>query len=197
MNYSSGFIGNFKLGDNIVHNLSILRELYAIQSNGVDVATLLRKPITVLIGAIAEAILYDLYEVKIPTFTSEGVPNISDGVLYDIREKTIDEFAKYISNARSKKLLGDGSLIYDNLDELRKLRNRIHIQNTRGHFEPNEIDAYTDARQTMAERTLEELISFMVANHLRRESRQYVAELELPWDSHLENTATNTEESDA
>ncbi len=193
MNYSSGFIGNFKLGDNIVHNLSILRELYAIQSNGGRAATLFRKPIIVLIGAIAEAILYDLYVVKISTFTCEGVPNIPDNVLDEIRDKTIDEFAKYISNARSKQLLGDDPQIYDDLDDLRKLRNRIHIQNTKNHFEPDEYKAYTDARQVMAERTLETLISFMVAKHLRKSSLHCVAELELPWNSHL----GNAQESDA
>ncbi len=145
------------------------------------------------IGAVAEAIIHDLYVVKISTFTSEGVPNIPDDVLDDIRTKTIDEFAKYISNARSNKLLGDDSQIYEDLDNLRKLRNRIHIQNTKGHFERDEMDAYTSARQEMAERTLETLISHMVANHLRKESRQCVAELELPWSSHLENAR----ESDA
>ena len=57
--YSSGFIGNFKLGDNIVHNLAILRELYVAQNSGTpERAELLRKPIIVFCGAIAEAILY-------------------------------------------------------------------------------------------------------------------------------------------
>lgn len=75
LKYSSGFIGDFKLGDNIVYNLSILREFYSVQSNGGATTELLRKPIVVFIGAIAEVILYDLY-IKISDFTNEGVPNI-------------------------------------------------------------------------------------------------------------------------
>ena len=183
MKYSSGFIGDFKLGDNIVHNLAILRELYATQSSGpATTANLLRKPIIVWIGTIAEAILYDLYVVKISKFTSEGVPNIPSDVLEEIRDKTIDEFAKYIDNARSKKLVGEEPQIYNNLDELRRLRNRVHIQNTKGHFERDDGNTFTDARQRAAERTLEELISVMVARYLRSNSKHCVEELQLPWE---------------
>lgn len=184
--YSSGFIGSFKLGDNIVHNLAILRELYAIQKSGTqEQSQLLRKPIVVLIGSIAEAILYDLYVVKISTFTHEGVPNIPQDVLEEIRTRTIDEFARYIANARSKSLLGSASNLYDSLEELRKLRNRVHIQNTKRHFEPDESDAFNDRRQNEAEATLEQLIAYMCNNHLRTASRQCVTDFVLPWDTRL------------
>lgn len=184
--YSSGFIGSFKLGDNIVHNLAILRELYALQKNGTqEQAQLVRKPIVVLIGSIAEAILYDLYVVKISVFTREGVPNIPQAILEEIRTKTFDEFAKYISNARSNSLLGTTSDLYDALDELRKLRNRVHIQNAKGHFEPDEPHAFNEKRQREAETTLEQLIAYMCKNHLRTASRQCVADFELPWDSRM------------
>ena len=183
-------MGSFKPGDNIVHNFSILRILYATQASDAESCKLLRKPIIVLIGSIAEAILYDLYMVKIQIFTREGVPTIPDAVLEEIRNKTIDEFAKYISNARSKKLLGDAPKIYDKLDELRKLRNRIHIQNTKQHFDPDEPKTYNRRRQEMAEETLEELISYMVDNYSRSKGRQSVADFDLPWKTRIEsNTA--------
>lgn len=184
--YSSGFIGSFKLGDNIVHNLAILRELYAIQNTGTPKQVkLLRKPIVIFIGAIAEAILYDLYVVKIGGFKSEGVPNIEKDVLAEIRTKTIDEFAKYISHAQSKSLLGKTPDMYDSLDELRKLRNRVHIQNAKGHFERDESAAFNRKRQLQAETTLELLIAYMITNYRRSKRRQHVANFDLPWDTRL------------
>ena len=184
--YSSGFVGSFKLGDNIVHNFEILRELYAIQKTGTQAqAEILRKPIVVFIGSIAEALLYDLYVVKISSFTHEGVPNILQEALDEIRTKTIDEFAKYISNAQSKSLLSTAVELYEALDELRKLRNRVHIQNAKEHFEPDEPVAFSEKRQRDAETTLEQLIDHMCKNHLRTKSRQCVADFELPWDTRL------------
>jgi hypothetical protein len=171
--YSSGFIGDFKLGDNIVHNLAILRELYKTQvSSENDGVHLLCKPIVVLIGSVAEAVLYDLYVVKIADFTSEGVPNIDTNMLEEIRTKTIDEFAKYISHARSKSLLGGASDLYDSLEDLRKLRNRVHIQN--------------GTRQRAAEKTLERLIDYMSRTHMRSASKKFVADFVLPWNSQLD-----------
>lgn len=184
--YSSGFIGSFKLGDNIVNNIAILTELYSFQESGTtEQADLLRKPIIVSIGAIAEAILYDLYVVKISNFTTEGVPSIPPQVLEEIRTKTIDEFAKYISNARSKSLLGNEHDLYDLLEDLRKLRNRVHIQNTKGHFEQDESKAFNSARQRDAETTLERLVAYMAAHHLRPKYTHHVADFILPWNSRL------------
>jgi hypothetical protein len=178
---SSGFIGSFKLGDNIVHNLDVLRELYATQKAGTPKQQeLLRKPIIVAIASIAEAVLFDLY-LRINSFTREGVVNIPQAVLDEIRTKTIDEFAKYIDNAKSKSLLGPNPSIYDALTELRKLRNRIHIQNTRSHFEPDEIDAYNATRQSAAEDTLETLLKYMEHAYPRTADKKCVADFVLPW----------------
>jgi hypothetical protein len=186
--YSSGFIGGFKLGDNIVHNLDILNLLYATQkTSSPEQAELLRKPIIVWCGAVAEALLYDLYETKIPKFTSEGVPNVPKIVLKRIRLQTVDQFGRYIANARRFSLLGPSPDLYNSLEELRKLRNRIHIQNKKGDFETDEPIAFSSQRQAEAERTLEQLISYMSSNHLRQPSRHFVADFILPWDSRLES----------
>ena len=178
---SSGFIGSFKLGDNIVHNLAILKELYAAQANGTqDQKNLLRKPITVLIASVAEAVLFDLY-LRINKFTREGVANIPANVLNDIQNKTIDKFAKYIDNAKSNSLPGNDSELYDSLTELRKLRNRIHIQNPKQHFEADEIDAFSKARQSNAELALETLLKKMEQDY-GRNMQQHVEDFALPWD---------------
>jgi hypothetical protein len=72
-----------------------------------------------------------------------------------IRLKKIDEFDKYIASATKHDLfnLADSGF-YQQLDELRRLRNRIHIQNTRNDFERNEYDAFNDDRKALAEKAL-------------------------------------------
>ena len=188
---SSNFMGSFKLGDNIVYNLAVLRELYAQQGAGNNSQKgLLRKPIILVIASVAEALLFDLY-LRIEHYTTEGVPNIPDHVLEEIRAKTIDEFAKYIANAKSKSLLRSDSRLYDDLDELRKLRNRIHIQNTKGHFEPDDPAAFNADRQIAAERALETLMKIMERDYARVGIEGFVDDFVLPWRSHGVSLTSN------
>ncbi|MEX0332158.1 MAG: hypothetical protein AB3N64_12105 [Puniceicoccaceae bacterium] len=181
----SDFMGSFRLGDNIVHNLGTLKVLYEVQNNGsYEVRKFLRKPIIVTIGSIAEAVLYDLY-LRINSYVLEGVPNIPESVIEEIRTKTIDEFAKYITNAKSKNLLGEDPSIYDALDELRKLRNRVHIQNSKNHFESGEWDAFSLNRQRSSEKTLERLLTIMESKYTRKGVGGFVGSFELPWEPHI------------
>lgn len=156
----SDFIGDFKLGDNIVSNFSCLKVLYELKAPD---SFCVKKPIVIIIASIAEAVLYDFY-ARMRGFTREGVDTVPDSVLEDVRSKHIDEFAKYIDHAKSKKLLGEGEAIYDDLHTLRKLRNRIHIQNTKRQFAPHEGSVFTSERQVFAEKTLERMLRFLSAN---------------------------------
>ncbi len=184
---SSGFIGSFKLGDNINHNLRVLELLYRTQSTADPTdARLLQKPIIITIASICEAVLYDLH-FRIRWYTAEGVQNIAKSVMDHVRTKNIDEFEKYIASARKHDLLeDDGFGVYDALEELRKLRNRIHIQNKKGHFEADERNAFTQARQKQAERCLEKVLKLLATKYARDASKQgYVDDFQLPWDEHF------------
>ena len=152
---SAGFIGSFKLGDNINHNLEILAYLYQCQASASPKeGQLLRKPITILLGSVCEAVLHDLH-LRMRIYTNEGVLGIPASVLSYVRGKKLDKFELYISSAKKHSLLGPKTDdIYDELDELRMLRNRIHIQNEKDHFEPDESIAFSEARQISAEKTL-------------------------------------------
>jgi hypothetical protein len=183
---SSGFIGNFKLGDNINHNLRILAYLYERQADPDDLnSCLLRKPAIILIGSICEAILYDLH-LRMRTYTTEGVRGIATSVLDYVRGKKIDKFETYIASAKKHKLLGSPNEdIYENLDQLRKLRNRVHIQNEKNHFEQNDSQAFSHDRQIAAERTLETLAKTMSSKYSRHSSvKGYVADFQFPWNAH-------------
>ena len=76
-----------------------------------------------------------------------------------------------------------GSALYKELDDLRKLRNRIHIQNTKNDFERDEYRAFSDERKLLAEKVLEEILRTMAAKYSREHN--YVSDFELPWDSHF------------
>jgi hypothetical protein len=60
------------------------------------------------------------------------------------------------ASARKHNLLDDDDRgLYDELDQIRQLRNRIHIQNKKNELEPNERSAFTPARKISAEEYLE------------------------------------------
>lgn len=183
----SGFIGNFKLGDNINYNLEILARLYHCQKSGSAREHLLvAKPIIILIGSICEAVLHDIH-LRMREYTIEGVAGISGAILSYVRGKKIDKFEVYIASAKKHELLGPKTDdIYESLDELRKLRNRVHIQNEKGHFEPDESKAFSLARQREAEKTLEVLLKTISVNHPRPgDVAGHVSDFQVPWDEHL------------
>ena len=141
MNFVVGdnFFGDFKLGDNVQYNLKVLRGLYSAQSQAGDSGPFFRKPITILLASIAEALLYDLFW-RMKHHTREGVPNVIEDVLVEEREKTRDKFKTLIDGAKKHHLFADeGDGIYDRLDRLREVRNRIHIQNSNAKLERDEL----------------------------------------------------------
>ena len=123
----SDFMGSFKVGDNINHNLRILSLFYGFQSNSIEEKKiLLCKPIIITLTSICEAILWDLH-MRITNHTIEGVRNIAQSVINMIRSKKIDEFEKYIASAKKNDFFDvKDSQIYKDLDTLRKL-NQFYI----------------------------------------------------------------------
>ncbi len=183
----SDFMGSFKVGDNINYNFRILSLFYGFQSNSTEEKKiLLCKPIIITLTSICEAILWDLH-MRITSHTVEGVRNIAQSVINMIRSKKIDEFEKYIASAKKNDFFDvKDSQIYEDLDTLRKLRNRIHIQNSKNHFEPDEKNAFNYDRQIMAEKVLEKVLKVMLAKYSRRQGLiGYVDDFELPWQEHF------------
>jgi hypothetical protein len=117
------FIGDFKVGDNIVANGRALCRLSATNENNT-----FNKLMVVQAGSIVEAALDQIiYRAK--NHTKEGVPNIPADELKKIRDTEIERFNNIIQAMKTYKLLdGLGGTIYDDLHRLRKLRNRVHIQ---------------------------------------------------------------------
>jgi hypothetical protein len=183
----SKFIGDFKLGDNINHNLDILALLYEHHSVGDDTQKgLLCKPIILLLVSIIDAVLHDLHW-RVKTFTKEGVANILKSSSEYIRSlKKMDRFEKYIASAKRLGLIElPNSTFYAELDELRRLRNRIHIQNTKKDFADDEINAFTNDRKVLAEKVVEKTLRTMAQKYPRE--YDHVNDFTLPWDTHFPN----------
>lgn len=182
--FDSSFIGSFKLGDNINYNLSVLKRLYEYyESSSRDKKHLLHKPIIIMISSIIEAILYDFYK-RAKLHTREGIANIKIEILTHIRsEKGLSKFGRYIETAKRHDLFSDmGSNFYKDLTELSKIRNRVHIQNDKKEFEPDDQQAFNSTRKRLAERTLESVMRIMAERHSRGEGiRGHVADFHLPW----------------
>lgn len=180
----SRFIGDFKLGDNIAYNLEVLAVLYRLfEEADPREKRLLCKPITALLVTINEAILHDLH-FRIVSLTREGVRGVTTRVLERIRGKKLDKFAHYIASAKKHDLLhAADDQFYADLDELRRLRNRLHIQNYGDSFARDDIDAFTLERKVLAERTLEMTMRAMAQHYAR--PHNYVAEFDLPWEPYF------------
>jgi hypothetical protein len=117
------FVGDFKVGDNLLRNAGALCRLKEKNDKGV-----FNKLIVVQAGSILEAAL-DQIIYRAQNYTKEGVPNISDADLKKIRGSKIERFNNIIQAANTYKMLDAlGTGIYDDLHKFRQYRNRVHIQ---------------------------------------------------------------------
>jgi hypothetical protein len=117
------FIGDFKVGDNLVLNADALCKLSTSNETGV-----FNKLMVIQTGSIVEAALGEIiYRAK--TFTREGVPNISKRDRTAIASTKVEQFNSIIQVMGKYgilKGLDDG--IYQELHKLRKYRNKVHIR---------------------------------------------------------------------
>jgi hypothetical protein len=146
-NISCNFCGSFKVGDNLVFNCKLLRELNEVNKDGI-----FNKPIVLQIGSILETALGEII-YRAQNFNREGVPNISEADRLEIADKKIDKFNSIIDVMKKYKVLhslGDG--IYDELHKLRKYRNKIHIQDDIpiDGVSRDEAEAFSDAIRVWA-----------------------------------------------
>ncbi|KQZ22926.1 hypothetical protein ASD50_20975 [Mesorhizobium sp. Root552] len=118
-----GFIGDFKVGDNLVRNADALCRLSEANVKG-----LLNKLIVIQAGSITEAAL-DQIIYRAQNFNREGVPNISEADRKAIEATTVERFNNILQTMQKYKILdGLGGGVYDELHKLRRYRNRVHIQ---------------------------------------------------------------------
>jgi hypothetical protein len=184
---NSHFIGNFKDGDNICYNLEVLNKLYEAYYLANEKSPYLRKPITVFIVSILEASLDDLF-YKIRGYTREGVPSLDNDIINKVRlnKSSYRKFAPQIKFSRTHDFFdAKDTNFYAVLDELRKLRNRMHIQNNYRATPHSENLVFTEKRLIQAEKVCEHTLSKMSEKFPRSlYNRGFVEDFVLPWNSH-------------
>ena len=117
------FIGDFKVGDNLVRNADALCKLSAANEKAV-----FNKLMVIQAGSIVEAALHEII-YRAQSFTKEGVPNISKEDRDELASKTVELFNNIINVMKKYDILkGLGAGIYDELHKLRRYRNKVHIQ---------------------------------------------------------------------
>jgi hypothetical protein len=159
---SCRFIGDFKVGDNMVYNAGLLCKL--AESGGT-----FNKLMLLQAGAITEAALWEII-YRAQNFNREGVPNISEEDRAEIEGKKVERFKAIIDVMKKYKILDKaGADIYDELDKLREYRNKVHIQlDVKLEGVPRDEDkAFTDPVRDWALKLNVRVLKFLTENFAR------------------------------
>ena len=126
-----------------------------------------------------------LYDFMLRIQSSEPVSTLSTETVAALKAKDYSKLTNLVNGAKTHDLFSADDAFYEQLDELRKLRNRVHIQNEKNHFERDDARAFSVSRQRSAESALEYIAKFLAQKHPRKLTMQgFVADFELPWDEH-------------
>ncbi len=176
--YTSVFFWDFKRMDNVNYNFQIIETLFKIKMNH-DGNEQLNKPIILILAAIIECILYDFIR-RVTEHRKELIPGLDEKIIDDTRDKICDQFEPLIAHARKHDLLQDNhGKIYQDLDFIRKLRNRIHIQNRQEQLDRDEFKIWTDANIMLASQALEKVCDTL-CNTYPRPNEELISMIDFP-----------------
>ena len=179
----TSFIGKFKTGDNLVYTAKVLQQLY------LDDSALLIKPKVIQNASLVEAVLYDFFR-RICDHTSE-FNYLDSKTLAEIRStkpENIANFESHINKFGHYQLLGKCSDLYKDLHTLRKLRNRIHVQNEKGVFDPDDGKTFTKDKLILSEKCAEYVLRYLSTKYPR--NKKHVKDINLPWCAHFNDDLT-------
>lgn len=184
------FNWNFKVGDNIRHNLEEVFYLYKLKNencSNTKEKQFLNKHISITLVSIIEAILYD-FVVRLNDATNHFPLIIGNKKRFDIKkyiseQKVLYEYkkskmkmmrVKNYSLTQILKLLHEFELlepknspVYDTLEQATYFRNRIHIYNWFNNFEIDEKYVFTDKRLDILEKLVVYILTTMEAKYAR------------------------------
>lgn len=173
------FMWSFKKGDNIVYNLEVVWGLYNAKAVSAD-GRKYNKPILVILVSIVECILDD-FSHRIVGHVKDRVPNISQADIAKFRTRKYDKLEHYITASKKFNLFSKPDSFYDLLDELRKARNRVHIQNSKNQLAADEYNVFTDALLVKAQSALEIVLGTMIVKFPRGSRTVAPHSVPLPW----------------
>lgn len=168
------FIWSFKKGDNILYNFEILDELYGARRKSAK-KHLFTKPIILIIAAIIECILED-FIWRIKQHSYEKIPNLSQEVIKDFKYvnkgghfeiKELKKFNHFIDHVKKHQIFGILKITYDTMDLIRKLRNRLHIQNSKGDLDKDENMIFNEPNLHNSQKLLQLILTKMFRDYPR------------------------------
>ncbi|MDX7952866.1 hypothetical protein P7D22_16995 [Lichenihabitans sp. Uapishka_5] len=173
---AGNFVGDFKVGDNLVYNTQLLCDL--VQANE---AGRFNKPIVLQVGAILEAALSEII-YRAQKNNREGVPDMSEADRREIEGKKIDKFNSVIDVMRKYRVLDRlGGGVYGDLHTLRRYRNKVHIQDDVEGASRDEAEVFVDALRDWALDLNSRVLRYLGENLMRPPHiRRYVADLPIP-----------------
>lgn len=163
------FMWSFKKGDNIVYNYDIVWELYKVRALVDDQSSKKKfnKPIIIILASIIECILDD-FTNRTQQFVHEKMQNITEAQVRDFKTKKRDKFEHYIQAAKKHNIFdSEDGKIYEDLDFMRKMRNRFHIQNSNYSLDADEYKIFTDSNRRLTEKAFERVIHSMMTRFYR------------------------------
>ena len=180
-NYTNQFFWDFKRMDNVNYNFRIVELLYAEKKKSNN--PLFIKPIMITLISIIECMLYD-FIIRIQAHSADTIPNLEQDIINDIKEKEIDQFEVIIAQVKKQNLLRAASTsnVYSDLDLLRKIRNRVHIQNTQQELNRDDYNVFISASLQLAEKMFERVCE-VLCNVYPRWGKQplLMADFPRPW----------------
>ena len=141
------------------------------------------------ITSILEAVLHDFHE-RVQLNIHEGVVNLDHQTVEEIRTKSASAFDTYISLAKKHGFFGEAEDgLYDDLEKLRKARNRVHIQNLKNNKPYDESRLFTPHLKFIAELCLERVFFTMHnkyprPNHVHNQVQPFI----VPWEPNLDTS---------
>jgi len=160
--YTKQFFWDFKRMDNVNYNFEIIKLLYIAKQNSGNNAKF-NKPIIILLMAIIECMLYD-FIIRVNTYKNDPFPNITNIIITYFRNlRTTDELKAIIPQIQIHNLLRVpvGDNIYTDLEQLRYIRNRVHIQNRHNMLARDEYNVFSDPELQKAEKCFERVCEIL------------------------------------
>ena len=173
------FICEFKVGDNLVYNASILNELY---KSGEE---LLIKPKLIISTSLIEAAMYDfLRRIREHTIEFKYLADTTRRKIREIKPEKLKTLKQHIFKFREFKLIGENRKYYDDLEKLIELRNRVHLQNEKGLRPKDDRDVFNSEKLRLSEKCTEYVLRYLSVCYPRHDD--YVGGVRLPWSPHYQ-----------
>ena len=166
--YSKVIFWDYKRRDNVDYNFKIIEVMIA-NNHGTSEPQYYYKPIILIISSIIECLLYDFLK-KIHEHRYEKVPNLDKDDIEALQNIDLpNKLTNFSDICKKYSLLGNNQEIYDRIQNIAKIRNRIHIQNQKNFRPLDESELWTKDQVKLCGDLLKNIFILMCERYPRPE----------------------------